>query len=110
MALDLLMESKLIKPFNIAHRFQVIDAEQINLINFDTKNKLAPQVKQLIKVARGTREFAMLMFLYPTGEATYYVNEIINGQYEQIEDDNLFADVSHFMEQYLNKIQHGHHH
>lgn len=65
------------------------------------------EVWQLCVVAKGTREFVKLMFKYPDGNLMFYVNEIINGQPEMIENDEEFEEVSIFMDLTMERAKHG---
>lgn len=47
------------------------------------------------------------MFLFPSGAQSFYVNEIINGQPEMIENDEEFEEIVAFMDLALARNQQG---
>lgn len=65
------------------------------------------QIWQLIQVSKGTRDFVKLMFVFPNGAQSFYVNEIINGQPEMIENDEEFEEIVAFMDLALARNQQG---
>ena len=88
----------------IANRLQILNANQEELTPVNSPVKIT----SLIRVGKGNREFVNLMFRYPDGGTSFYVNELMpNGQFEAIEDDEEFEEVTMFMDMALQRNQQG---
>lgn len=89
---------------NIVHRLQITDANQYDL-KIGISNPMYKRIVHLCSASKGTRDFVYLMFITYAGEITYYINEVISGQPEMIEDDQLFEEVARFFNDYTKKIK-----
>lgn len=87
----------------LANRIQVVNANQEEWHTGDSRCT----IHRLITVAKGTREFIKLRFAYPDGSIEFYVNEMINGQPEAIENDEEFEEITIFMDLALERNKHG---
>ena len=82
-------------------RLQVTDGNQY-ILNNAMPNQ-ASVVKHICTVSKGFKTFCMVMI--QTGpEQKWYVNETTNGQFEMIDDDEEYREISKFIDDWLVQI------
>lgn len=87
---------------SLVNRLQVLDLNQTLLTTSQ-----GIEVWQLCVVGKGTREFVKLMFKYPDGSLTFYVNELKQGKPEVIDNDEEFEEITIFMDLAMHRAKHG---
>jgi len=73
--------------------------------NNNARGKESKRVYQLLTLARGFKEYVYLRIEFGNGDVKYYLNEFDGVSLSEIEDDELFNELSRFIDEHHEKIK-----
>jgi hypothetical protein len=86
--------------------FRISSKEQeVLYVNPKAIGDMVKRVIQMLVISHGFREYVYLRLEFGGGGFKYYLNETDGASLKEIEDDQLFSDLSAFIDEHHSRIK-----